>query len=463
MKCNFRYYTISLLLFVFCTGCEKFLDIDNPKTQTVTPTVYSSDATAQSAISGIYSYMVSIRSFAAGGTGSVTMLAALSADELVASGFAGDMYRMFQANTLLPITPDVKSSIWEPGYKLIYFANALLEGLNTSTAITDSTKRQLQGEAKFIRAFCHFYLLNFFGNIPLVTTTSYTINNAAKRTDTNAVYQQIIADLKEAQTLLANNYAWSGGERIRPNKWAATALLARVYLYTGNWVKAEAEATAVINHTALYNLVSEPNAVFLKNSNETIWQLKPVEAGKNAYEGGVFLFQGTPVYVAFPATILTIFEASDKRAANWVGSDASSGTTYYFPYKYKIDESPTPIEYSTVLRLAEQYLVRAEARAQLNHVAGAQADIDQIRTRAGLGNTLAGDKASLLLAIEQERKIEFLVEWGHRWFDLKRWNRANAVLGPIKGADWQTTDVWYPIPQTEIQNNPNLTQNDGYN
>jgi hypothetical protein len=114
-----------------------------------------------------------------------------------------------------------------------------------------------------------------------------------------------------------------------------------------------------------------------------------------------------------------------------------------------------------MLRLAEQYLIRAEARAQLENIPGAQEDLNAIRSRAGLPDTDADDKASLLLAIERERQAELFAEGGHRWLDLKRTNRADAVLGPLK-ADWQTPDALFPIPDAERQLNPNLTQNDGY-
>jgi starch-binding outer membrane protein, SusD/RagB family len=121
-------------------------------------------------------------------------------------------------------------------------------------------------------------------------------------------------------------------------------------------------------------------------------------------------------------------------------------------------------EYSTLLRLAEQYLIRSEARAQQNNIAGAQQDINVIRARAGLTATTANDKASLLMAIEQERKVELFTEHGHRWLDLKRTGRAEVILAPIKGSNWQPTDVLYPIPQYQILNDPamNNAQNPGY-
>jgi hypothetical protein len=123
-----------------------------------------------------------------------------------------------------------------------------------------------------------------------------------------------------------------------------------------------------------------------------------------------------------------------------------------------------------LLRLSEQYLIRAEARTQLGQYTDAAADLNVVRTRAGLLNTTATDKATLTAAIEKECRTEFFCEWGHRWLDLKRWpginnaslTRADEVLSVVKGAQWQSTDAFYPIPQTARNVNSTLTQNPGY-
>jgi hypothetical protein len=114
-----------------------------------------------------------------------------------------------------------------------------------------------------------------------------------------------------------------------------------------------------------------------------------------------------------------------------------------------------------ILRLAEQYLIRAEAEANLDNLIGAITDLNMIRNRAGLPNTTASDKTTILLAIENERQAELFCEGGNRWFDLKRTNRANKILSSEK-ANWKQSAALYPIPQTEINADPNLTQNIGY-
>jgi len=112
--------------------------------------------------------------------------------------------------------------------------------------------------------------------------------------------------------------------------------------------------------------------------------------------------------------------------------------------------------------LAEQYLIRAEARTNLGNINGAQEDLNIIRNRAGLDNTTASTPSELLIAILKERYVELFTEHGHRWFDLKRMGFADDILSPIK-EHWQTTDILLPIPETELQMNSNLKpQNSGY-
>jgi hypothetical protein len=154
------------------------------------------------------------------------------------------------------------------------------------------------------------------------------------------------------------------------------------------------------------------------------------------------------------------------RRAIWVGSYTEDADTWYFPYKYKIRDGSDPLEeYAMVLRLGEQILIRAEARARQDNLAGAISDINMIRERAQLPLIIETDPtmdlANVLLAIEKERRSELFCEWGDRWFDLKRNDRLSAVLGPIK-TGWALTDAFYPIPQTEILVNRNLDQNPGY-
>ena len=122
--------------------------------------------------------------------------------------------------------------------------------------------------AALMRAFTYFYLINVFGDVPLVTTTDYRTNSTMPRTPVADVYTQIMIDLQGAQQLLPGNYAQWSNERIRPVRHAATALLARVALYRQNWQQAESYADQVIGESTLYQVQSDLNTVFLKNNSE---------------------------------------------------------------------------------------------------------------------------------------------------------------------------------------------------
>lgn len=447
---------LSLLL-----SCSELVEIDPPKNQ-ITPTqIFGNDQSASSAITGIYSRMRSV-GFSSGNSRSISFLMGLSSDELINYQVTPD-YVQFFTNELSPTNGLIKLYLWNEVYQYIYSANSILMALSQDNAITRATRNQLEGEAKFIRAFCYFYLANMFGDVPLHTTADYRANSVAERTSVKVVYEQVISDLQDAENLLSDGYITT--ERVRPNKWAAKALLARTYLFTGDWEMAEIEATAVIDNTTYYNLATSLDDVFLKNSSEAIWQLMP-EPGRNTNEGDLFILNTNPEFGSLNAAILDDFEAGDNRKSKWIDSISVNGVVYYFPYKYKVDNSAlATTEYSMVLRLAEQYLIRAEARAQQAKLAGinsAEADLNTIRNRSGLGNTTAQTQDEILNAVLHERKLELFTEWGHRWLDLKRTGKITGVLGQIKGSTWQENDALFPISQDEIERNRNIEQNAGY-
>lgn len=455
-----RFYSVLLSLSLVAFSCESFLDIDPPKTQLVSKNVFENDASAVSTIHGLYSELVSY-GFASGGSGaSVTLYAGLSADEFLNFAAGNDD---FYHNSLTP-TSYTAGNIWGTAYQAIYRANAILEGVASSSSLSVEVRNQLNGEAKFIRAFAHHYLVNLYGDVPLHTTTDYELNSTGPKQSIAEIYEQIEADLKDAKVLLAEDYSFSGGERIRPSRYAAAALLARVYLYSGKWSQAAEEASAVIA-SEHYTLSENPNDVFLANSSEAIWQLPPVEPGYGTNEARLFIYEGSPLSsgsVTLANELAASFEDSDLRLGTWITSREEDGVLYYFPRKYKEVITDAPTEYSMVLRLAESYLIRAEARAQQNDIEGSTADLDMIRVRSGLAKTTASTKDEMLNAIEEERNKELFSEWGHRWFDLKRLGKADEVLGEFKGSYWQPTDIYYPIPIGELQNNHEITQNPGY-
>lgn len=469
---HFVKYALGIFLIIFAIiqlGCKKLVELPPPVSTLVTSSVFSNNSTATAAQLAIYNKMLGL-------SYTIELNTGLSSDELINYAASNtDLY----TNSLIP---ESVVNIWSDPYNIIFQANAVIEGLQNNNSVSDKVNRQLTGEAKFVRAFWHFYLVNLYGDVPIVTSTDYRVNGVIRRSSQAQVYEQIIGDLKDAQDLLNSGfvdasdttvYASASTERVRPTKWAAKAMLARAYLYTGDWVNAEAAATDVINNN-MFSLVPTTNIakVFTKNSQEAIWQLMLPPSKYYTNEGSFFILTAgsVPTVSSISTQLYNAFEATDKRKT-WISSIMATVSgqpkTFYFAFKYQAGSKATAqTEYNMVLRLAEQYLIRAEARAQQNNTIGAAADLNAIRGRAGLAPSTATSKADLLAAIAQERRVELFAEWGDRWLNLKRTGKVDSVMNIITpqkgGGTWSSYQQFYPVPLTEISNNPNMIQTPGY-
>ncbi|MDB5010546.1 MAG: SusD family protein [Mucilaginibacter sp.] len=351
--------------------------------------------------------------------------------------------------------------MWNAMYVPINRANNILA---SAPAITDPSfaKDRAIGECETIRAMAYFDLLRTFGGgptgfnqsgglgVPLRVTPTLTASNGynVPRATEAAVLTQILADLTDAIAKLPVKSVGPG----RVNKYIATALLARVQLYRAQYTEAEAQATTVINSGA-YNLVSganygtnfSPNTV----SSEIIWQI-PYSAS-DANNIAFYYYptsSGGRNEVSSTASLLAAIESGDVR------KPFDYTTTPIGKQGKYVNVSPG-IDPVNLFRLAEMYLIRAEARAMQNtptSLAGALADLNVIRTRAGLAPSTAITQAALMAAIIQEDRIEFAHE-AHRFFDLRRVNQTGLT---------QTARNLFPIPQSEILNSGGVvTQNPG--
>lgn len=466
MKLN-NIYIILLIIPFLLLSCEDFVEVKAPDNKLVQDVVFSSDATAKSAMTGVYNQLF-LTAFSNGQRSSVTLLSGLSGDNIRNINTTNIARFQFEQNELLPDNSS-NLDIWASAYNMIYMTNALLEGLVNSEEISTELKTQLEGETRFIRAFTYFYLTNLYGDVPLILTTNYQDNQLAGRTPSAEIYTQILDDLLAAMDLLSPEYL--NGERTQVNKYAATALLGRVNLYLEDWDKAENLSGQVINETSKYELLTELNDVFLANSKEAIWQISPIGGGgltTHTNEGNLFIIDPIFSFLAgfqLQEEFITVFEETDMRLFNWIGYN--EGKDAFFSHKYKVwSSNEFPItEYSMVLRLAEQYLIRAEARARKGDLTGAIEDLDVIRERAGLAPISESNpgigQQQLLDKIIKERRKELFAEWGHRWLDLKRTGLTEEILG-ANNPLWEPTDVLYPVPAEERMKNPNLSQNPGY-
>lgn len=452
---------ITVFAFTGLSSCKKLLEVEPSNSTLLTSSVFTDAATVQASINGMYT---TFATQASPYRWSLSTLPGFSADEL---SFVGSTYDTFINNSILSTDGNV-NNIWNTSYSAIYNANSIIEGIATSKNISQTLQNQAVGEARFMRAFCYFYLVNIFGDVPLVLTTDVDKNKLMPKTSSVEIYTQIVEDLKIAQANLPEDYSASGNSRTRANKWVATAMLARVYLYMQNWSQAEIQATSVIDNAALFNLATNLNTVFSPTSSEAIWQVYNDSDGYTYYARNVLPNANTqtPSHV-LTTSLANAFEIGDGRKSAWTNTVVFNGTSYTYPYKYKSLALGSNTEYFTLLRLAEQYLIRAEARAQQDNLGGAKADVDIIRGRARtLPGTLVDivitNKANMLVAIAQENRIEFNAEFGHRWLDLKRTNTVNAVIGALKPTVWKPTAALYPTPSSQVLANPNLSPTPGY-
>lgn len=485
-----KFYKKFIFIFLIAglfSNCKKLVTVDPPSTVISGESIFSENATATSVLTGLYASLSNNAPSFIGNITSLSYAFGLSSDEFKLSSLntspqANAFYKnLFGQGTA--ITTAYGGDFWFGLYPFIFKCNDAIVGLTGSETLSPAIKQQLLGEAKFLRAYFYFYLVNLYKDVPLAITNDPKINAVLARSSESIVYQQILSDLKDAQNLLSTGYLdgsllKNDVERVRPNKWVATALLAKVYLFMKDYANAEAQASLLINNSTLFGLAPLSNT-FLKFSlgnNEAIWQLQRVTnlTSSGASEADAFTITSSGIALAgnlgiyLSDSLLNAFEAGDTRKTSWIGSIVQSGNTYYFPSKYKQIQASTNVpatEFLTLFRLGEQYLIRAEARAQLG-TPGATGDLNSIRTRAGLPNYNGlTDKNSLLNAILHERRVEMFAELGNRWLDLKRMGTIDAVMnayGSSKGVVWDSHLQLLPIPFSQLQLDPNLTQNPGY-
>lgn len=368
----------------------------------------------------------------------------------------------FSNNTILADNGLVEST-WASIYRFLNRVNNTIDKIPQigSDQMTDNAKTNALAELKFLRALGHYDLMRLFGPITIrdkaVGNDEQSLNPS--RQPVENVLTLINRDLDDAIAGLPSVIV-----RGRVAKPAAQALKARVALHqyyitqsTPFLDQAIENATQVINHPGLQ---LEPDYATLfnvevENNSEAIFQIVYNDQDRNLIARyfahtsveGRYEFSPTPFY-------LTSFHPDDVR------KDISVKIAGTAPYAVKANDVASGTDPVYVLRLAEMYLLRAEAATLLqSDVEGILVDINTIRERAGLQPANISSYAGLLLEIESQRQKEFAFE-GHRWFDLVRTDRAIEVLEKVNNRN----QYLFPIPQAEIiaNDNPGMYQNDGY-
>ena len=442
---------VRMIILVLClTSCRKLLTVPPADSEQSADAVFSSDASADAAVADIYYNMGMYYS-----GNLLSVINGMTADE----GNTLNTYYQRYVNNSIPSDDAQMNQIWSTYYKVIYRCNAVLEGLSAPNGLTTVKVLQWQGEAKFMRALCYYYLVNCWGDVPYITTTDVKQTAKAYRSPADSIIVWMKAELQSAVNLLPDLVP--GGVHVRAGRDAAMMLMARICLQSEQLSAAEFYATQVIN-SGKYRLCVQDSA-FLYNSPQAILQIW-TENGFT-WPGQLFIPQdGDASYYPLSADMMAAFETGDLRKTAWTRSFTYGGSTYYYPFKYKQRAATTDEkrEYLMVFRLAELYLLRAEARARQENYTDAIADLNVIRAVAGLDPLdVNRTRTSCLAAVEQERRVELFCEWGDRWLTLQRMGTINDVLGTLKPGFWKDWAARYPVPQ-QLDKDPNLTQNPGY-
>jgi hypothetical protein len=355
----------------------------------------------------------------------------------------------------IPAENSIVEGMWSASYNGINCVNNILVKLPGITDLTQAERDQYEGEALFIRALLHYYLVTYFGGVPIQTLPTLDLSKIDIARNTVAeVYTQVISDLTSAKAKLSTTKV-----KGRVNSYAASALLAKVYLTKFQMLGDQPSAGLAITEASRviadggYSLVTDYGSMFTPtiNTSESIFEV--VFDAQNFTRLAQYFYSRdlSGRYEVAPETeLIESYESADNRMPQTI---AYYGTQ---PYGYKYKDVSGGTDHVYVFRLAEMYLIRAEALAYSNGaVTSIQADINTIRNRAGLANTTAATIPDLKLAVETECRHEFAFE-GHRWPDLVRTKRAV----PILGIDEKYT--LFPIPLSEKQTNSLMEQNPGY-
>jgi hypothetical protein len=382
------------------------------------------------------------------------ILGDLAADNLVWTGTTYDYYEV--DNNTVSLENSLIEGMWAGAYDGINRVNNILYVLPGIDDLTETERSSYEGESLFIRGLLHFNLLTYFGGVPIKILPTLDINNVNQPRNTPAeVYDQVISDL----TLAAEKLPASGMSEGRPASFSATALLARVYLtrfHAENdpqYANLAIEKASELISAGGYSLVSDFASLYEGMNSEIIYQVVFSVQDRNRLAEYFFPRSLTGRYEIGPSeSMIQSFVPADS--LRYHATIAMDSTGVYYGYKYQeLSEGGDAV---IVLRLAEMYLIIAEALAYTNgDIARIRENIDVVRSRAGLEPTVASTYDELKLAIMNERRDEFAFE-GHRWFDLVRTNMATSLLGI---EDYQTL---FPIPLSEMTTNKSMEQNPGY-
>lgn len=465
-----RNYIIYIFLLLSFTACNDKLTL-SPAVSLPTEDALTDIAGVKAGISGMYAGMRSVNYYGR----NFLVVPEIAADNVYLAAANSNRFGSSFRVTWLTSDGDI-TNLWNQTYAVILRANNIINSIPTLTDGSDEEKNDALGQALFIRALTHFDLLRTFSQpyaigggsalgIPVIT--KFSVGSPARNTE-DEVYTQIISDLTQAKSLLAQD----GSNPYNANAYAASALLARVYLYKGDNENAVSEASAVIS-SAEYAIVPAkdlPDFYNKTGTSEDIFTLMVLSTESLSSDdvGRIYLKPGYGDIRVSP-DLVKVFDTADARYKSYI-QPFDGDSTEYENDKFTGQDGIFGLYSPKILRISEQYLIRAEANAKLGNYAAALEDVNAIRAKRTIPNLVNIPDADVLANVLLERRKELMFE-GHRYFDLLR-NKQDIVRefcgDPLElntpACTYPATQptVIPPIPQREIDVNKNIAQNPGY-
>lgn len=491
MKIKFN-RTLPILMLVFSiaglSSCSDFLT-EELKGEFSSETFYQNESQARQALNGVYNALA-FSSF----NNALWVFGDVASDDAVKGGNPGDQAEITYIDEF---SSDANNGIignyWSFEYEAIARANNVIANV-PQISMDEVIKSQIIGEAKFIRAYSYFNLVNVFGRVPLKLLPQLsheTIHVALS--EVPDIYAQIKKDLSEAASVLPVSY--SPAETGRITRGAAFAMLGKANLYEQNW-QAALSSFQQVEALGIYGLLPDYAGLFKlanENSIESIFEIQHL-SNQNPFTGSALNQWFAPAPEGgyyFNAPTQSLVDAFERSASGevdprldvtlgregqpWLNGDvfnASLSPTGFLTKKHQqpLSEVPSSLKGDgslnyIYLRYADLLLMKAEAFNETGYADSARANLNKVRQRARasfegtppadlLADVTTSDQNQLRTAIRKERRVELAQEF-HRYFDLMRWGKAyaEAALGPDFSYE---SKRYFPIPQAEIDSNQGI-------
>lgn len=485
---------ILIVLTAFFAACtEDFLELQNPN-EVTQASFWKTEGDLESGVAAIYANLGGSWNNTYWDQAGVQTRAGRTENFIMRTDVAA-RYRI--CRFLNVPSNGVSTILYQTAYKSIFYCNQVIHYGELIEDIDAATKKELIAEAKFLRGLFYFYLVTDFGSVPIVTDIAQSSDDYFKSKSTEEeVWQQVISDWKIAKADLPDSY---GNDEIgRATKGTAIAFLGRAYLYRGEWTNVISELKEIIDNESSYGygLMDDYHELFdgnHENNAEAVFSIKYglpelglyTVIGQENGPDNVGWWELMPTKTLLDAMLL------EKTADNDFDPRATASLAWNYPgcvfyqknfldawneddiwikkyQRYWLEDEgnwqSSVDEYA--MRYADVLLMYAEAQTMENNVAAAVPFVNRIRNRANLADKSAEmmtwSQEQMMEEIMHQRNVEFNRE-GLRWYDLRRWGTTEEVIKGGKALGWENYSskyLYYPIPEAELDNNPDMTQND---